>query len=150
VSSKVKLTREAVASDRGTRRHPLTLVSLGTALVLVTYVTPMATVPQTALDLGAGSGARAWILSSMSVGLAAALLASGAVGDAVGRRRSYVAGLALLGVGSLGCAVAPGSAVFVGARVLEGVGGAAVLACGLALRGGCCPRWSSRGWPPGC
>ncbi|WP_155918168.1 hypothetical protein [Marmoricola sp. URHB0036] len=37
----------------GVTHHPLTLVSLGTALVLVTYVTPMATVPQTALDLGA-------------------------------------------------------------------------------------------------
>ncbi len=109
------------------------LVALGTALVLVTYVTPMATVPQTALDLGAGSGARAWILSSMSVGLAAALLVSGAIGDAVGRRRTYVAGLLLLGAGSLICAVSPGSALFVGARVLEGIGGAAILACGLAI-----------------
>ncbi len=53
-------------------------------------------VPQTVADLGAGSGARAWILSSMSVGLAAGLLASGALGDAWGRRRVYVAGLALL------------------------------------------------------
>ncbi len=59
--------------------------------------------------------------------------ASGALGDALGRRRTYVAGLVLLGLGSLGCAAgartapsssAPGS--------LEGVGGAAVLACGLA------------------
>jgi MFS family permease len=135
VSSKVKLTSN-VSSGRSTvrpRERPLTLVVLGTALVLVTYVTPMATVPQTALDLGAGSGARAWILSSMSVGLAAALLASGAVGDAVGRRRTYVVGLGLLGLGSLGCAAAPGAVVFVAARVLEGVGGAAVLACGLAV-----------------
>ncbi|WP_369759027.1 MFS transporter [Marmoricola sp. URHB0036] len=73
------------------------------------------------------------MLSSMSVGLAAALLASGALGDAIGRRRAYAAGLLLLGVGSLGCAVAPSTTVFVGARVLEGIGGAAVLACGLAL-----------------
>jgi MFS family permease len=109
------------------------VVALGTALVLVTYVTPMATVPQTAADLASGSGARAWILSSMSVGLAAGLLASGALGDALGRRRVYVAGLALIGLGSLGCAVSPDSAVLVGSRVLEGLGGAAVLACGLAI-----------------
>jgi MFS family permease len=101
--------------------------------VLVTYVTPMATVPQTAADFAAGSGARAWILSSMSVGLAAGLLASGALGDAVGRRRVYVTGLALMGLGSLGCALSPDSAVFVGSRVIEGLGGAAVLACGLAI-----------------
>ncbi|MET0839734.1 MAG: MFS transporter [Marmoricola sp.] len=130
MSSKVKLTPEQAAP---TTERALLLVAVGTALVLVTYVTPMATVPQTSLDLGAGSGARAWILSSMSVGLAAALLGSGAVGDAVGRRRTYVAGLVLLGLGSLGCAVAPGTVVFITARVVEGVGGAAVLACGLAV-----------------
>jgi MFS family permease len=115
------------------RERPLALVALGTALVLVTYVTPMATVPQTVVDLSAGSGARAWILSSMSVGLAAGLLASGALGDTFGRRRVYAVGLALLAAGSLGSAVAPSSVVFVGARVLEGLGGAAVLACGLAI-----------------
>ena len=141
MSLKVKLTStEAdVRPDR-----PLTLVALGTALVLVTYVTPMATVPQTALDLGAGSGARAWILSSMSVGLAAALLGSGAVGDAIGRRRTYVAGLTLLGLGALTCALAQDTALFVGARVLEGVGGAAVLACGLAVLAHAFPQPADR------
>ena len=122
-----------MSASSGPPGRPLLLVGLGTALVLVTYVTPMATVPQTAADLGAGSGARAWILSSMSVGLAAGLLASGAIGDATGRRRTYVTGLVLVGLGSLACAVAPSSAVFVAARVLEGLGGAAILACGLAV-----------------
>jgi MFS family permease len=135
VSSNVKLTPGESSTVRPSvlREGPVVLVALGTALVLVTYVTPMATVPRTVADLGSGSGARAWILSSMSVGLAAGLLASGAVGDAVGRRRVYVAGLATLAGGALGSAVAPSSAVFVGARVLEGLGGAAVLACGLAI-----------------
>ena len=111
----------------------MALVALGTALVLVTYVTPMATVPRTAADLGAGPGARAWILSSMSVGLAAGLLGAGALGDAFGRRRTYVVGLLLTGLGSLACAASPNAVVFVGARVLEGLGGAAILACGLAV-----------------
>ncbi len=108
-------------------------IALGTALVLVTYVTPMATIPATAADLGAGPVARAWILSSMSVGLAAALLAAGVLGDAYGRRRVYAAGLAAIGAGALLCAVAQEPLLFVAARVLEGVGGAAVLACGLAV-----------------
>jgi MFS family permease len=108
-------------------------VALGTALVLVTYVTPMATIPRTAADLGAGPVARAWILSSMSVGLAAALLAAGILGDAYGRRRVYAAGLGAIGVGALVCAVAQEPVLFVAARVVEGVGGAAVLACGLAV-----------------
>jgi MFS family permease len=134
VSSKVKPTVAAgVHGDEVRRRHPLTLVGLGTALVLVTYVVPMATLPRTAADLGSGAAAQAWILSSMSVGLAAALLASGAVGDALGRRRTYVAGLVAMGLGSLGCALAPDSSTFVACRVVDGVGGAAILACGLAI-----------------
>lgn len=112
--------------------RPLVPVALSTALVLVTYVTPMATLPATAASLDAGVASRAWILSSMSVGLAAALLASGVLGDAWGRRRLFVSGLLLLGAGSLVCAVATTSTVLVGGRVVQGMGGAAVLACGLA------------------
>ncbi len=119
-------------------------MALGTALVLVTYVTPMATVPQTAADLGAGAGAQAWMLSSMSVGLAAGLLGSGALGDALGRRRTYLVGLAAMGLGALGCGFAPWTAVFVGARVLEGLGGAAILACGLAILAHAYPQAADR------
>ena len=108
-------------------------VALGTALVLVTYVTPIATIPATAADLGAASVGRAWILSSMSVGLAGVLLVAGVVGDARGRRRVYVAGLVGLAVGAAGCAVAQDPLQLVVGRVVEGAGGAAVLACGLAV-----------------
>ncbi len=125
--------------------HPLLMVSLGTALVLVTYVTPMATVPATAADLAAGPIARAWILSSMSVGLAAFLLATGVLGDSHGHRRAYVWGMAALGVGALGCAVAADAAMFVASRVVEGAGGAAVLACGLAILADTFPAGAPRG-----
>lgn len=111
-------------------------MALGTALVLVTYVTPMATVTATAADLGTGTAGRAWILSSMSVGLAAALLVTGVLGDTLGRRRVYLAGLGAVGAGALVCALAQGdlgAPVFVAGRLLQGVGGAAVLSCGLAV-----------------
>lgn len=131
MSSNVKPT--VPDASPATRDRTLPLVALGTALVLVTYVTPMATVPLTATDLGLGPGTRAWVLSSMSVRLAAGLLATGALGDAQGRRRVYVGGLLALGVGALVCGAAPSGAVLVGARVLQGLGGAAVLSCGLAV-----------------
>ena len=96
-------------------------MAAGTALVLITYVAPMATLSATAADIRAGGGAQAWVLSSMSVGLAAGLLAAGVIGDNTGRRRVYVAGLAALAVGAFGCAVAQESVVFVAARVARGV-----------------------------
>lgn len=129
VSLKIK-PNEAVSTSTS---RPLVPVALATTLVLVTYVTPIATIPTTAADLGAGPVARAWILSSMSVGLAAALLVSGVLGDTLGRRRTYVAGLGALAVGAVLCAVAQEPVLLVAGRVVEGAGGAAVLACGLAV-----------------
>ncbi len=111
----------------------LPLVAIGTALVLATYVTPIASTPATVAGLGAGSGGQAWILSSMSLGLAAALLPTGALGDAHGRRLVYLTGLVLLGLGSLGCGLSGDTGPFVAARIVEGMGGSAVLACGLAV-----------------
>lgn len=115
-----------------TLRSPLTYVALGTTLVLIAYVVPLATIVATSRDLDPGPTARAWILSSMSVGLAAALLASGVVGDSLGRRRTYALGLVALALGSVVCAVAPDALVLVIGRVVQGAGGAAVLSCGLA------------------
>jgi len=128
VSLNVKPTGRPVTDTR-----TLAAVALGTALVLVTYVSPIATIPTTAAALGADPVARAWILSSMSLGLASTLLAAGVLGDALGRRRVYLAGLAALAAGAAVCATAQEPWLFVGARVVEGIGGAAVLACGLAL-----------------
>ncbi|MCQ9385722.1 MFS transporter [Brevibacterium moorei] len=113
--------------------RPLLPIALGTALVLVTYVTPMATLPSAAGDLGAGTSARAWILSAMSVGLAGGLLAAGLLGDRFGRRGVYAVGLSAVAVGALGCAVAWNPAILIGSRILQGFGGAAVIACGLAI-----------------
>ncbi|WP_156822586.1 MFS transporter [Demetria terragena] len=111
----------------------LAAVAAGTALVLVTYVTPMATLPVTSEDVGAGAVARAWILSSMSVGLAGFLLAGGLLGDRLGRRRVYLLGLAGVIVGAGVVAASWNPWVLVGGRLIQGAGGAAVLACGLAL-----------------
>jgi MFS family permease len=108
-------------------------VAAGTTLVLITYVTPMATLATTATGLHAGAGTQAWLLSSMSVGLAAGLLTAGVVGDNVGRRRVYLLGLVALALGALGCFVAREPVGFVVGRVVQGLGGAAVLACGLAI-----------------
>ena len=108
-------------------------IAAGTVLVLVTYVTPMATLSATASGLDAGAGAQAWLLSSMSVGLAAGLLATGVIGDNVGRRRVYLVGLVAMALGALGCFAAAGPVAFIAGRTVEGLGGAAVLACGLAI-----------------
>lgn len=126
------------------QRRTLAVASMSTLLVLATFVTPLATQARTAQALTAGPSAQPWLLSAMSLGLAVALLPTGALADDLGRRRVFVAGLAVLASGALVCATAAHPLVFIGGRVVQGLGGAAVLACALGLIGHAFPPGPQR------
>ncbi len=106
----------------------LAVAAAGPLLVLIAFTVPLTTLTSTAVALGAGPGVQAWIMSAMSVGAAAGLLSSGAIGDDYGRRRTFLAGTLVLACSSLLGALAPTALVLVIARVLQGLGGAAILA----------------------
>jgi MFS family permease len=114
-------------------RRTLTVAGLGTMLTLVAFTAPLAILNATATSLGADTAGRIWILSSMSVGLGAVLLSTGTISDDYGRRRTFVAGMLVLALASFLAALAPQTPMFVFARVLQGVGGAAVIASSLGL-----------------
>jgi MFS family permease len=114
-------------------RRTLATASLGTLVTLVTFTAPLATVNLTVAGLDAGASGRTWILSSMSIGLGAFLLTAGRVADDFGRRRTFVVGAVVLAIGSLLGAVSPEVVTFVIARVVQGIGGAAMLAAGLGM-----------------
>lgn len=116
-----------------TPRKALGITSLGTLITLITFTLPLSTLNATASSLDTGIAGRTWILSSMSIGLAAALLSSGTLADDFGRRRTFVFGMALMVIGLVVCAVVPAVTVFVLARVLQGIGGAAVIASSLGI-----------------
>jgi MFS family permease len=111
------------------------VASAATFLALVSFTTPLATLPATSAALGSGPEGQAWILSSMSIGLGVALLSTGAVADDLGRRRALVLGSLVLALSSVVCALAPTTAVLVAGRIGAGVGGAALIAAGLGLIG---------------
>jgi MFS family permease len=122
----------------------LGIAVLGTAIALIGYTTPLATLTSTAAGLGAGPEGQAWILSSMSIGLAVALLPAGAIGDDHGRRRMFVAGALVLAVGSVVAALSPDTTTLVIARVVQGLGAAALVACALSLIGYAFPPGPAR------
>ena len=122
----------------------LTVASAGPLLVLFAFTVPLTTLTSTATALGAGAGAQAWILSAMSVGAAAGLLSSGAIGDDYGRRRIFVIGALVLAAASVMGALAPNALTLVIARIIQGLGGAAILACSLGLIGHVFPSGRDR------
>lgn len=119
--------------DLRSSRRALIIAALGTMLSLVAFTTPLSTLNATGESLGADVAGRTWILSSMSIGLAAALLSSGTIADDFGRRRTFIVGTAVLAAGSVLCALAPHTLLFVLARVGQGLGAAAVMASSLGI-----------------
>ena len=84
-------------------------------------------------DIHTGITGLQWIVDAYTVALASLLLSAGALGDRVGARRTWLGGLALFLFGSLGCGLAPDTAVLVAARVLQGTGASTLVPCSLAL-----------------
>nr|WP_255700012.1 MFS transporter [Jiella avicenniae] len=113
-------------------------------LVLVVFTVPLTTIEPTAAALAAGPGAQAWLLSAMPLGAATGLLSAGALGDDRGRRAVFLYGLAVMAAASVAGALAPTSLVLILARLVQGLGGAAVMACGLGLIGRAFPGGRAR------
>lgn len=89
--------------------------------------------PDMAARLDAGIVAMQWVMNLFMLTLGALLLIGGAVGDRYGRRRFFLVGAGVLGVGTVIAGAAPGLEVLLGARVVQGVGAAFVVPLSLAV-----------------
>ncbi|QWF83387.1 MFS transporter [Amycolatopsis sp. CA-230715] len=89
--------------------------------------------PVIGADLGMGDGALPWVMTLYAVAFAGFLLPGGRLADVLGRRRVFVAGVAIYAVGSAGAAAAPTGALLLIARLLQGTGAAVCGPPALAL-----------------
>ena len=79
--------------------------------------------PSLSEDLGATGGDLQWVLSGYALAFGLVLVPAGRLGDSLGRRRVFVAGLALFTTASLLCGLAPSPGWLIAARLLQGAGG---------------------------
>jgi EmrB/QacA subfamily drug resistance transporter len=82
---------------------------------------------------GTSLASLSWILNAYAIVFAALLVPAGRSADRLGRKRSFVAGLALFTTASALCAAAPSVGLLVAARVLQALGAAALFPTSLAL-----------------
>ncbi|WP_454761248.1 MFS transporter [Caulobacter segnis] len=92
-----------------------------------------------------------WVVDAYILALAAMLLSAGAIGDRVGPRRAFVAGLVLFGVTSAACGFAMSPLALILARAAQGAAGALLIPPSLALiahaaHGDNAKRASAVGW----
>lgn len=117
------------------RQQRLTLVAtiLGSTVVFLDSTVVNVALPPIADDLDAGLAGQQWVVEAYMLTLVSLLLVGGSLGDQLGRRRMFVAGLVGFGVTSVLCALAPSVELLVGARALQGIAGALLVPGSLAL-----------------
>jgi EmrB/QacA subfamily drug resistance transporter len=106
---------------------------LGSGVAFLDGTVVNVALPAIGRDLGAGLTGQQWVLDGYLLTLSALLLFGGAAGDRYGRRRVFVGGLVVFTVASLGCGLSPTVGWLIGARLVQGVGAAALVPGSLAL-----------------
>ncbi|TDU87926.1 EmrB/QacA subfamily drug resistance transporter [Kribbella voronezhensis] len=99
-------------------------------------------------DLGASLEELEWTVNAYTLSFAVFLMTGAALGDRYGRRRMFAAGLAIFGLASAACALAPNVATLVAARAVQGTGAALIMPLALTLLNAAFPP-ERRGWATG-
>ncbi|MET8043022.1 MFS transporter [Micromonospora sp. NPDC005215] len=115
-------------------RWPALLVLCAGSLMIILDGTVVAVaLPAVQRDLGFTAAGLAWVVNAYLVAFGGLLLLAGRLGDLLGRRGVFLAGVALFTAASLACAVATGPTLLVAARFGQGVGGALAMAVSLGM-----------------
>ncbi|HSJ73907.1 MAG TPA: MFS transporter, partial [Miltoncostaeaceae bacterium] len=122
----------------GAARPRLVLAVLCAAQFLVVLDITVVNVALPAIreDLAIAPGRLHWAISAYAVAFGGLLLLAGRLADLLGRRRVFLAGVALFGAFSLACGVAPDGELLAVARALQGAGAALISPAALAILAG--------------
>jgi EmrB/QacA subfamily drug resistance transporter len=116
---------EAVPSERDRRRW-LALVVLCTGFLMIVLDQTIVNValPSIKRDLHFSTSGLAWVINAYLIAFGGLLLLVGRIGDLLGRRRMFLAGLAVFTLASFVCGISDSQGMLVAARFVQGVGGA--------------------------
>ncbi|MDN5750721.1 MAG: MFS transporter, partial [Pseudonocardia sp.] len=106
---------------------------LGTGLVMIDGTVVNVALESIGTELGAGFTGLQWTVNAYTLTLASLILLGGSLGDRYGRRRVFLVGVVWFALASLLCGLAPDIGFLIGARALQGGGGALLTPGSLAL-----------------
>ncbi|MEU8748874.1 MFS transporter [Streptomyces chartreusis] len=115
------------------RRASLVVLCAGTLMTILDGNIVTVAMPAIQSDLGFSASGLAWVVNAYLIAFGGLLLLAGRLGDLIGRKRMFTAGLAVFTAASVLCGVATGQGVLVAARALQGVGGAMTSAVVLGM-----------------
>ncbi len=117
------------------RRRWLALIvlCLGDLMIVLDSTIVNVALPSIRGDLGFSETTLAWVVNAYLLTFGGFLLLGGRLGDLFGYRRLFLVGIMLFTLASLGCGLASSQEFLVGARAMQGLGGAVVSAVALSL-----------------
>jgi EmrB/QacA subfamily drug resistance transporter len=122
----------ATTPDR-TRWLALYVLCAGVLMIVLDATIVNVALPSIQDDLGFSQSNLAWVVNAYLIAFGGLLLLAGRVGDLIGQRRIFLIGLAIFTSASLLCALAQSQGVLIGARFVQGVGGALTSAVTLGM-----------------
>jgi EmrB/QacA subfamily drug resistance transporter len=111
------------ASDRN-RWLALYVLCVGMLMIVLDSTIVNVALPSIQEDLGFSQNDLAWVVNAYLIAFGGLLLLAGRIGDLIGQRRIFLFGLGVFTVASLACALAQSQGMLIGARFVQGVGGA--------------------------
>jgi EmrB/QacA subfamily drug resistance transporter len=111
----------------------LVVLCTGTLMVVLDGSIVAVALPVIGRDLGFDGAGLAWVVNAYLIAFGGLLLLAGRIGDLVGRRRTFTAGLVIFTLASLACGLAGSAGLLVAARFAQGIGGAAASAVALGM-----------------
>src|SRR6201996_3465639 len=106
------------------RAWTLAIVSIGLFMVVLDNLVVSVALPSIHRDLGASIQSLEWTVNAYTLSYAVLLLTGAALGDRLGRKRMFMAGIALFTVSSAAAALAPSIGLLILARAIQGAGAA--------------------------
>jgi EmrB/QacA subfamily drug resistance transporter len=111
----------------------LLVLCLGDLMIVLDVTIVGVALPSIREDLGFSEESLAWVVNAYLITFGGFLLLGGRLGDLFGHRRLFLAGIALFTIASAACGFATSQEMLVGARAVQGIGGAIVSAVALSL-----------------
>jgi EmrB/QacA subfamily drug resistance transporter len=125
----------AAENQSSERRRWITLaiVCLAQLMIVLDVTIVNVALPSIQEQLGFSQANLTWVVSGFLITFGSLLLLAGRLGDLLGRKRVFLAGLVVFTAASLLCGIAESQAMLVGARFLQGIGAAAQASVILAI-----------------
>ncbi len=111
-------------SMKNSRWLSLIVLCTGFLLIVVDMTIVNVALPSIQKDLGFSQSGLAWVINAYLIAFGGLLLLAGRIGDLVGRKRVFLAGLAIFTAASLLCGLSFTQPMLIAARFIQGIGGA--------------------------